>query len=345
MAQRRTELEHMDDLKKRAEIVLEKLNIVEKGKRFREIEAESMNPGFWQDNERATKLMQEMALLQKETDSYEKIKDILSSGQYELLEEPLKNIESYLYLSGPLDKSNAIVSIHAGQGGVDAMDWAEMLQRMYQRYFERKGYKFEVIDQASGEEAGIKYIDFLVEGEFAYGYLKGENGTHRLVRLSPFNANNLRQTSFALVEVLPQTDDDTTIKIEEDDLEWDFYRASSHGGQNVQKVSSAVRVTHKPTGLIVTCQTERYQAQNREYALKLLRAKLLALAEQKRIDEEKKVKGVYKAASWGNQIRNYVLHPYKMVKDVRTQVETGNTEAVLDGDIDLFIQAELKELS
>ena len=335
----------MDDLKKRAEIVLEKLNIVEKGKRFREIEAQSMNPGFWQDNERATKLMQEMALLQKETDSYEKIKDILSSGQYELLEEPLKNIESYLYLSGPLDKSNAIVSIHAGQGGVDAMDWAEMLQRMYQRYFERKGYKFEVIDQASGEEAGIKYIDFLVEGEFAYGYLKGENGTHRLVRLSPFNANNLRQTSFALVEVLPQTDDDTTIKIEEDDLEWDFYRASSHGGQNVQKVSSAVRVTHKPTGLIVTCQTERYQAQNREYALKLLRAKLLALAEQKRIDEEKKVKGVYKAASWGNQIRNYVLHPYKMVKDVRTQVETGNTEAVLDGDIDLFIQAELKEFS
>jgi peptide chain release factor 2 len=335
----------MDDLKKRAEIVLEKLNIVEKGKRFREIEAESMNPGFWQDNERATKLMQEMALLQKETESYEKIKEILSSGQYEYLEEPLKNIENYLYLSGPLDKSNAIVSIHAGQGGVDAMDWAEMLQRMYQRYFERKGYKFEVIDQASGEEAGIKYIDFLVEGEFAYGYLKGENGTHRLVRLSPFNANNLRQTSFALVEVLPQTDDDTTIKIEEDDLEWDFYRASSHGGQNVQKVSSAVRVTHKPTGLIVTCQTERYQAQNREYALKLLRAKLLALAEQKRIDEEKKVKGVYKAASWGNQIRNYVLHPYKMVKDVRTQVETGNTEAVLDGDIDIFIQAELKELS
>ncbi len=335
----------MDDLKKRAEIVLDKLNIVEKGKRFKEIEAESMNPGFWQDNERATKLMQEMALLQKETDSYEKIKEILASGQYEFLEEPLKNIENYLYLSGPLDKSNAIVSIHAGQGGVDAMDWAEMLQRMYQRYFERKGFKYEVIDQASGEEAGIKYIDFLVEGDFAYGYLKGENGTHRLVRLSPFNANNLRQTSFALVEILPQTDDDTAIKIEEDDLEWDFYRASSHGGQNVQKVSSAVRVTHKPTGLIVTCQTERYQAQNREYALKLLRAKLLALAEQKRIDEEKKMKGEYKAASWGNQIRNYVLHPYKMVKDVRTQVETSDTEAVLDGDIDIFIQAGLKELS
>ena len=333
----------MEDLKKRAEIILQKLNIVETGRRFREIEAESMNPAFWKDNERATKLMQEMATLQKETESYEKIKELLSLGKYEELEEPLKNIETYLYLSGPLDKSNAIVSIHAGQGGVDAMDWAEMLQRMYQRYFERKGFKFEVIDQASGEEAGIKYVDFLVTGEFVYGYLKGENGTHRLVRLSPFNANNLRQTSFALVEVLPQTDDEGVLKIEEDDLEWDFYRASSHGGQNVQKVSSAVRLTHKPTNIIVTCQTERYQGQNREYALKLLKAKLLALAEKNRIEEEKKMKGEYKAASWGNQIRNYVLHPYKMVKDVRTQVETGNTEAVLDGDIDMFIEAELKE--
>ena len=335
----------MDDLKKRAEIVLEKLNIVEKGRRFREIEAESMNPGFWSDNERATKLMQEMGKLQKETESYEKIKELLASEKYDELEEPLKNLETYLYLAGPLDKANTIVSIHAGQGGVDAMDWAEMLSRMYQRYFERKGYKFEIIDQANGEEAGIKYIDFLVEGEYAYGYLKGENGTHRLVRLSPFNANNLRQTSFALVEVLPQTDDDNGINLSEDDLEWDFYRASSHGGQNVQKVSSAVRLKHKPTGIVVTCQTERYQGQNREYALKLLKAKLLALAEQKRIEEERKMKGDYKAASWGNQIRNYVLHPYKMVKDLRTQVETGNTEAVLDGDIDIFIEAGLKELS
>ena len=335
----------MDDLKKRAEIVLEKLNIVEKGRRFREIEAESMNPGFWSDNERATKLMQEMGKLQKETESYEKIKELLASEKYDELEEPLKNLETYLYLAGPLDKANTIVSIHAGQGGVDAMDWAEMLSRMYQRYFERKGYKFEINDQANGEEAGIKYIDFLVEGEYAYGYLKGENGTHRLVRLSPFNANNLRQTSFALVEVLPQTDDDNGINLSEDDLEWDFYRASSHGGQNVQKVSSAVRLKHKPTGIVVTCQTERYQGQNREYALKLLKAKLLALAEQKRIEEERKMKGDYKAASWGNQIRNYVLHPYKMVKDLRTQVETGNTEAVLDGDIDIFIEAGLKELS
>lgn len=335
----------MEDLKKRAEIVLEKLNIEEKERRFREIEAASTDPEFWKDNETATKLMQEMSLLQKEIESFKKIKELLAQEQFDQLEEPLKDIEVYLYLSGPLDKGNAIVSIHAGQGGVDAMDFAQMLQRMYQRYFERRGWKFEVIDEASGEEAGIKYIDFLVEGEYAYGYLKNENGTHRLVRLSPFNANNLRQTSFALVEVLPQVDDDAAVKISEDDLEWDFYRASSHGGQNVQKVSSAVRLKHKPTGIVVTCQTERYQNQNREYALKLLRAKLLAKREAERIEAEKKMKGDYKPASWGNQIRNYVLHPYKMVKDVRTQVETGNTEAVLDGDIDIFIEAGLKELA
>lgn len=335
----------MENLKQRAKIVLDKLNIEEKKVRFREIEAKSAHPDFWKDTESASKQMQEMGMLQKEIESYEKIKKFLLDEKYEELEEPLKNLEVYLYLSGPLDKANAIVSIHAGQGGVDAMDWAEMLSRMYQRYFEKKGYKFEIIDQASGEEAGIKYIDFLVEGEFIYGYLKGENGTHRLVRLSPFNANNLRQTSFALVEVLPQADDEGGLKISEDDLDWEFFRASSHGGQNVQKVSSAVRLRHKPTGIVVTCQTERYQGQNREYALKLLKARLLKKAEDERIEEEKKLKGEYKAASWGNQIRNYVLHPYKMVKDLRTNVESSNTEAVLDGDIDIFIEAELKELN
>lgn len=335
----------MDDLKSRAENVLAKINIEEKRTRFGDIEAQSIAPDFWKDSAKATKLMQEFSVLQKEIESFEKIQELLTTENYKDLEEPLKNIELTLYLSGPLDKANAFVTIHAGQGGVDAMDWAQMLSRMYKRYFERKGYKYEVMDEAKGEEAGIKSINFLVEGDFVYGYLKNEAGTHRMVRLSPFNANNLRQTSFALVEVLPATDEEMGTTIAEDDLEWDFYRASSHGGQNVQKVSSAVRLKHKPTGIVVTSQTERYQNQNREYALKLLKAKLLVLDEEKRREEEAKMKGDYKPASWGNQIRNYVLHPYQMVKDVRTQVETSNVDAVLDGEIDLFIDAELKEIS
>lgn len=334
----------MEDLKKRAETVLQKLSIDEKRREFRVIEALSMNTNFWSDNKSATEKMKTMATLQKEIDNYELIEELLRSGNLEELEKPLAELEVYLYLSGKHDKGGAILAIHAGQGGVDAMDWAQMLQRMYQRYFERKGFNFEVIDENSGEEAGIKNVTFLVNGDYAYGYLKNEIGTHRLVRLSPFNANNLRQTSFALVEVLPEVNDDNEVIISEDDLEWEFYRASSHGGQNVQKVSSAVRLTHKPTGIIVTCQTERYQGQNREYALKLLKSKLLVLKEQNRKNEEIKMKGEYRPASWGNQIRNYVLHPYKLVKDVRTNVETSNTEAVLDGDIDIFIEAGLKEI-
>lgn len=333
----------MDELRERAKILIEKLDIEKKRVRIRALEAESMDPNFWQDNKTASSKMKELALLQKEVENVEYLEILMEEENPEELETMLSQLEYTAYLSGPMDRKNAILSIHAGQGGVDAMDWASMLFRMYSRYFERKGWKSEIIDYDSGEEAGIKSVSMAVEGEYAYGYLKGEIGTHRLVRLSPFNADQLRQTSFALVEVLPEVDDDRDLEIKDDDLEWEFYRASSHGGQNVQKVSSAVRLKHKPTGITVSCQTERYQNQNREYALKMLKAKLWALQEEKRREEERKLKGEFKTASWGNQIRNYVLHPYQMVKDTRTKVETGNVEAVLDGDLDLFIDAELKE--
>lgn len=334
----------MEDLIKKAQILIERINIPEKKRKITEIEAQSIDPDFWKDNVGAQTKMKELALLQKEVENAEMLELLMQEKNEEELAGLLKEMEVYLYLSGKYDKGNAIISIHAGQGGVDAMDWASILSRMYARFFERKGWKYEVINETRGEEAGIKSVSMLVEGEFAYGYLKGEQGVHRLVRLSPFNSDKLRHTSFALVEVLPQIEEIEGVGLREDDLEWEFYRASSHGGQNVQKVSSAVRLKHKPTGIIVTCQTERYQAQNREHALKLLKAKLWAKKEEEKNLQEKEMKGEYKSPSWGNQIRNYVLHPYQLVKDTRTKIETGNVEAVLDGELDSFIEAELKEV-
>jgi len=224
------------------------------------------------------------------------------------------------------------------------MDWTSMLYRMYSKYCEKRGWKMQVVDLSSGEEAGIKSVVFKVDGLHAYGYLKGEAGTHRLVRQSPFNADKLRQTSFSLVEVLPEIDeaDMPELEMKDDDLEWQFFRASTQGGQNVQKVSTAVRVKHKPTNTVVTAQRERSQIQNRQIALDLLRAKLWVLEQEKKDAEKKGLKGEYKPASWGTQIRSYVLHPYKMVKDLRTKVETADPESVLDGDLDEFIEAELK---
>lgn len=334
----------MEELKERVKKLIESLNIDEKRKKIREIEAESTHPTFWQDHQAAAKKMKELSDLQKELEEIEILQMLLESGDYKEAEKLLEKLETLLYFSGFYDESSAILSIHSGQGGVEAMDWAQMLWRMYTRYFERKGWEYETIEEIPGEEAGFKSVTVSVNGKYAYGHLKWEAGVHRLVRQSPFNADNLRQTSFALVEVLPQIEQDANVQIKEDDLDWEFYRASSHGGQNVQKVSSAVRLKHKPTGIVVTAQAERYQGQNRENALKILRAKLWLLKEEERKKEEAKLKGGYKTPGWGNQIRSYVLHPYHMVKDLRTSFETGNTDAVLDGDLDGFIEEELRKL-
>jgi peptide chain release factor 2 len=259
-------------------------------------------------------------------------------------EKILKNLELVSFLSGEYDDKNALVSIHAGQGGTEAMDWTNMILRMYTRFCERRGWQTEILDYTAGEEAGVKSVTFKVIGHYAYGYLKGEAGTHRLVRQSPFNADKLRQTSFALTEVMPELEDVDLpdIQIKDDDLDWQFIHSGGHGGQNVNKVATAVRLTHIPSGIVVTAQSERFQEQNRKIALNLLRGKLWLLEKEVAKGLKKEIKGDYRPASWGTQIRSYVLHPYKMVKDLRTQVETGNTDAVLDGEIDEFIDAELK---
>ena len=336
-------------------------DVAGKEHRQAELRVKSEQPDLWNNPGEATTVLKELEAIDRELSSFGTLSNALHevselSRLYGLSDDEMRGLESEYariereadswefraLLSGPYDTKSAILSIHAGAGGVDAQDWAEMLLRMYLRYAEGMGYKTRVLEESRGTEAGIKSVTFEIAGGYAYGYLKAEAGVHRLVRLSPFGANQLRQTSFALVEVLPEIDNADAPPLKPDDLRIDTYRASGAGGQHVNKTESAVRVTHLPTGLVGSSQNERSQLQNKEQAMKILTAKLLAKKLEDEEKERQEIKGEHKSAEWGNQIRSNVLHPYTMVKDHRTKEETSNTEKVLGGDIQFFIESYLR---
>ena len=279
-----------------------------------------------------------MAIEEKETGLADEIEK-----QYHALLKDIEKREVLLLLSGEYDTCNAILTFHAGAGGTEAQDWTQMLVRMYTRWAEQHGFHITVMDMQPGDEAGIKSAAFTIEGEYAYGYLKSEKGVHRLVRISPFDAAARRHTSFTAVDVMPELPDDVDVEINMDDVRVDYFRASGAGGQHVNKTSSAVRMTHIPTGIVVQCQNERSQVQNREMCMKYLRAKLFELEQEKQAQLKAEIGGEHQAIEWGSQIRSYVFHPYTMVKDHRTNVETGNIQAVMDGDIDMFIEGYLQQ--
>ena len=340
--------------------VYEKLQIDEKLGTISELEKQVAEPEIWRDVKLATEKNQELARLTEETRPFlllktqiDDLKELMAisdeglkaeiEGQIEAMEENLAENKKALRFTGPYDSKNAIMRITSGAGGTEAMDWAGMLERMYLRFFERKGYKVTLLERTAGEEAGIKTAVYEITGPNVYGVLRSEHGVHRLVRLSPFNANNLRQTSFSLVEILPVIDSDTEVVIDDKDLRIDTYHSGGHGGQGVNTTNSAVRITHLPTGIAVAIQNERNFHQNKEKAMEILRGKLAQMALEQNASEISELRAG-ESASWGQQIRNYVLQPYRLVKDTRTGFETTDTDAVLDGEIDEFIDAYLENM-
>ena len=332
-------------------------------KEIAELDQKAAAPDFWNDMERSQKILQRSSLLKNKISSYERLKasyeDLLAlieladeEGELSLLPQAQEELEKFredlrsqrlsTLLTGEYDGKNAILTFHAGAGGTEAQDWAEMLYRMYCRWGERHGYAVKTLDYLDGEEAGLKSASVLIEGENAYGYLKSEVGVHRLVRISPFDASGRRHTSFASLEVMPEIDDTIEVEISPDDLKIDYFRASGAGGQKVNKTSSAVRLTHIPTGIVVSCQVERSQYQNRDVAMRMLKSKLMEIKEREHLERIEDIKGVQKEIAWGSQIRSYVFMPYTLAKDHRTGFESGNIDAVMDGDLDGFINAYLK---
>ena len=359
-------IQKLHDLKPDLDDLEDALDVKAMRNEIDELDHKASEPGFWDDTQNSQKILQRSAKLKDKLASMESLRNlwddamtlcelaneegdltVLPDAQAEIekLSKDLEQQRLQTLLTGEYDAKNAILTFHAGAGGTEAQDWADMLYRMYNRWAERHNYKVKLLDYLDGEEAGLKSASILIEGENAYGFLKGENGVHRLVRVSPFDASGRRHTSFASLEVMPEIDDTVEVEINPADIKMEVYRASGAGGQKVNKTSSAVRLTHIPTGIVVACQVERSQYQNRDVAMRMLKSKLLEIKEREHLDKIEDIKGVQKEIAWGSQIRSYVFMPYTMVKDHRTGYETGNVNAVMDGDLDGFIHAYLKALS